>query len=49
MWTFAVNFLFAKYGERFVNGQKVREGVSSRSAFAVSFPHSIVQGHRENT
>lgn len=26
MWTFAVNFVFAKYGERFVNGQKIREG-----------------------
>lgn len=26
MWTFAVNVVFAKYGERFVNGQKIREG-----------------------
>ncbi|KAK2097800.1 hypothetical protein P7K49_023251 [Saguinus oedipus] len=26
MWTFAVNFLCAKYGERFINGQKIREG-----------------------
>ena len=26
MWTFAVNFVFAKYRARFVNGQKMREG-----------------------
>ena len=47
MWTFAVNFVFAKYGERFVNGQKIREG-GVKQAFAVNFPHSIVQGHQEN-
>lgn len=26
LWTAAVGFVFAKYGERFVNGQKIREG-----------------------
>lgn len=24
MWTFAVKFVFAKYGEKFINGQKIR-------------------------
>lgn len=27
MWTFAVKFVFAKYGEKFINGMKVKGGV----------------------
>jgi len=48
MWTFAVKFVFAKYGEKFLNGQKIRRRCEVGFC-RVDSPHSIVRGSLRKT